>query len=172
MHEVSQLDAQNSIRSVLVWYRRRITTNRFGKRFLPVPAVLAGWVLAGPGELSEPDGGRPLGAVRDLLIELVDAAEIDSRERFVVCAAFGLTEYPGSAPVSRLRRRVPMVRERDGDGVSERQLRHITTRAVRALDAVSADRSVCRPGERPVTGPCRARRRCAHSRVVHIPGAA
>lgn len=69
--------SEPSIRSVLEWYRRRITLDRFQKRFLPIPAELAGWVLAEPGEMSEPGGLRPLGRVRELLLELVDRHDQD-----------------------------------------------------------------------------------------------
>ena len=68
MDEVSHRASDGcSIRSVLEWYRRRITFDRFGRRFLPVTAALAGWVIARPGEVADADGMRPLGAVRDLL---------------------------------------------------------------------------------------------------------
>jgi hypothetical protein len=143
-------NSDSSIRAVLEWYRRRITLDRFGKRFLPIPAELAGWVLAEPGEASEAGGLRPLGEVRELLRELIDTAELGERERFVVCARFGLTEYPAANPVRQLRHRLSMVRERGGDGASERQLRHLTLSAIQALDRTIVDRGLSRPGERPV----------------------
>ena len=151
MSEVSQR-ARNgcSIRSVLDWYRRRITLDRFGSRFPQVPAGLAGWVVAGPGEVVDADGFRPLGAVRDLLFDLMDTARIDARERFVLCSRFGFSEYPAKQPVRLLGHRLPLVRERGGDSVSERQLRYLMASAVRALDRTIADRSLERPGENAV----------------------
>ncbi len=146
-HPIGSVD---SIRLVLEWYRRRITLDRFGSRFPALPAPLAGWVVADPGEMSEEGGLRPLGAVRALLLELIATSALDERERFVVCARFGLTEYPAAQPARQLRHRLPMLRERTGDGVGERQLRHLTVTALRALDRGLAEAGQGRPSDRPV----------------------
>lgn len=150
--------SEDSIRSVLDWYRHRLMHERFGKRFLPVPASIAGWVLAAPGEPFERDGTRPLGAVRDDLFDLFDKAGLGERERLVLSTRFGLTEYPAHHPVRRLGERLPMLRERGSDGVSARRLRDLVADAVRGLDRAVAEHGLEREGTRevyptPVTDP-------------------
>jgi len=113
-------------------------------------AGLAGWVVAAPGEPADPDGLRPMGAVRDLLLELIAIAGLDERERTAVCVRFGLVEYPASDPVRRLSLRLPVLRERGGDGLGEHRLSQLVTSAVRSLDWAILDRELLPPGERAV----------------------
>jgi len=150
-----------SIRAVLEWYRRRLTCERFGRRFLPVPAAFAGWVVAAPGEPADVDGFRPLGAVRDLLLEAMALARLTERERVALGVRFGLVEYPAAEPVRRLADRLTMLRRRGGDGLSEHRVSQLVTSAVRSLDRIIVERGLMRPGAdrvyaRPVADPALA----------------
>ncbi|HEY8548290.1 MAG TPA: hypothetical protein VIL36_24695 [Acidimicrobiales bacterium] len=150
---------QPSIGIVINWCRRRLTADRFANRSgVVVPAELAHWVVAGPGEPADRKGLRPLGAVVERLLDLVDAAGLTPQERAVLGARAGLTEYPARRPARPLGLRVPTQRRRrSGDGVCSRRLRDVYEQAVAKLDRHLAthprpDRagSTPRPDARPV----------------------
>ena len=88
-----------SIGIVISWCRRRLTADRFANRSgIVVPVELVDWVVAGPGEPADRRGLRPLGAVVERLLALVDAAGLSLQERAVLTARAGLTEYPARRP--------------------------------------------------------------------------
>lgn len=114
--------------------------------------------MAAAGEPADAHGLRPLGAVRDLLLDLIELAGLGDRERTALSVRFGLTEYPASDPVRRLAHRLPVLRERGGDGLGEHRLSQLTTSAIRSLDRAIVEHGLMRPAERsvfagPVTDP-------------------
>lgn len=137
--------AADSIRSVLVWYRAHLTGRR---TTAVVPEELAGWVLAGPGEPSEEDGYRPLGAVRDLLERLTEASGLSDAARTAVRSEFGLSGYPSRHPARPLALRVSPVRRRGAEGLGTRRLRDLVKEATDAMDATLHDVAYARPGQR------------------------
>jgi len=139
-----------SIRRVLEWYRLGLIHNRFSEKFLPVPAELAGWVLAGAGEFAEPDGARPRGAVRASLLDLIDSAGLSDREKLVLGVRFGLVEYPATSSERHLRYRVRAFRGPKSEGLGERRLRGLLSSAVAKLDRSISERGWERPGEQAV----------------------
>ena len=142
-----------SIGIVFSWCRRRLTADRFANRSgVVVPVELADWVVAGPGEPADRRGLRPLGAVAERLLALVDAAGLSPQERAVLGARAGLTEYPARRPARPLGLRVPTQRRRrPGAGVCSRRLREVYEQAVAKLDHHLAERANGLP--RPAVAP-------------------
>lgn len=148
--------SESSIQTVLDWYLRRLTADRYAnRRAIVVPAEMAGWVLAGDTEdAAEADGSRPLGAVRDLLEELFLRARLDRQQSIALRATYGLSEYPAADTERPLRLRVPRQRarstgkRREEEALAARRLRGIIEKAIALLDLTVAAGNLSRPASR------------------------
>lgn len=150
---VGASSGSTSIRPVLEWYRKRISSNHFRRDAAVVPPAVAGWVIAQAGETSDADRMRPLGQVRRSLLRLAEEASLSERERRILEVRFGLTEYPANRPRRQLRHRVVPTRERNRDGLTPHRLSQLATSAIRKLDAALAERPLCAASQAAVAGP-------------------
>src|SRR5262249_20187187 len=128
-----------SVRVIFEWYETSLTVNKT-RDARQVPAILAGWIIAEPGEPADIDGYRPLGQVRDLLDDLVLSSALSVQSKLTMRARFGLAAWPTLRSPRPLGRRVPADRVRGRGGLKARRLRQIVDEALRHLDEVGSPR--------------------------------
>jgi hypothetical protein len=59
-----------------------------------LPAAVAGWLVAQPGEPAEVGGMRPIGQIHDELLGTIRRSGLGRLEREVLCGWYGLGRFP------------------------------------------------------------------------------
>jgi hypothetical protein len=75
-------------------YVRNRQRNRQWRTHHTLPATIAGWVLPADTQPAGADGHRPLGAVREDLLQVVQHAGLQPADQLIIEAWYGLREFP------------------------------------------------------------------------------